>query len=73
MKGCMVDGNAAKYGSILRTYYDTLLESGDAAAADAAAWKGVDLARLSADLKTFWNDEKLVRRAERYNPLTRKR
>ncbi len=73
MKGCMVDGNAAKYGSILRTYYDTLLESGDAAAADAAAWKGVDLARLSADLKTFWNDEKLVRRAERYNPLSRKR
>ncbi len=71
MKGCMVDGNAEKYGRVLYNYYDKLLETGEASEAEKAAWDGIDLARLSNDLKQFWNDDKLVRKAERYNPPAR--
>jgi len=70
-KGAKLDGKP-EYAEIPVRYYDTLVETRDPAAADAAAWKGVDIARLSKDLSRFWNSPSLIRQSVRYQPPARK-
>ncbi len=70
-KGAKVDGKP-EYAEIPVRYYDTLVETRDPAAANEAAWKGVDVDQLSKDLSRFWNSSNLIRQSTRYQPPARK-
>ena len=70
-KGAPVDGKP-EYSKIPLRYYEVLEETHNQAAANAAAWKGVDMGRLSKDLSRFWNSSNLIRRSVRYQPSFRK-
>lgn len=70
-KGAPTDGKP-EYAQIPIRYYDTLLETGSAAEANAAAFKGIDLEQLSKDLSRFWNSSNLIRQSIRYQPDPRK-
>ena len=70
-KGAKVDGKP-EYAEIPVRYYDTLVETRNPAAANAAAWKGVDIGQLSKDLSRFWNSSNLIRQSIRYQPPARK-
>lgn len=64
-KGAPVAGKP-EYAKIPLRYYDKLVETRDPAAANAAAWEGIDLPLLSKDLSRFWNDSNLIRESIRY-------
>ncbi|AVM44673.1 DUF1570 domain-containing protein [Victivallis lenta] len=66
-KGAPVAGKP-EYAQIPVRYYDKLVETRDAGAANAAAWEGVDLQQLGRDLSRFWNDSNLIRQSIRYQP-----
>ena len=55
-----------EYAEIPLRYYDKLVETKDPAAANAAAWEGVDMAVLAKELSRFWNDSNLIRESIRY-------
>ena len=64
-KGAPVD-DKPEYAKIPVRYYDKLVETKDPAAANAAAWEGVDMTVLAKDLSRFWNDSNLIRESIRY-------
>ncbi len=66
-KGAPVD-KKPHYAEIPGRYYDTLVETKDAAKANAAAWEGVNFEELSKDLSRFWNNSNLIRESIRYQP-----
>lgn len=69
-KGAPV-ADCPQYAQIPRRYYEKLVETRDPAAANAAAWEGVDMAQFAKDLSRFWNDSNLVRESIRYQPPDR--
>jgi len=67
----MRDGN--NYAEIPRKYYQALLETGDAAKATKIAWKDVDMEKFTAAFRKFWGSRSLIRKAESYDPLRKRK
>lgn len=51
------------YAGIPGRYYRALVETGDPAKANRAAWEGIDLDRFQQDYRQFWNSKTLISRS----------
>ena len=56
MKGARQDEATAPYAEIPARYFRALGRTGDPAAADRAAWEGIDMERFDRDFRAFWQN-----------------
>jgi hypothetical protein len=72
-KGSQVLKEKNNYAEIPRKYYETLAESGDFKKANEEAWKDIDMDKFEKQFQNFWKDDSLIRRAEKFNPIAKKK
>ncbi len=61
------------YAAIPARYVEKLTASGDPDAATAYAFEKTDFRQLKEDLLEFWEDDRMLRRAEKYEPRDSRR
>ncbi len=72
-KGSQVLNEKNNYAEIPRKYYEILAESGDFKKANEEAWKDIDMDKFEKQFQNFWKDDSLIRRAEKFNPIAKKK
>jgi hypothetical protein len=72
-KGSQVIKEKNNYSEIPSKYYDSLVETGDRKKADEDTWKDVDMTKFEKDFTEFWSSDSLIKKAERFNPITDKK
>ncbi len=71
-KGAPVIKEKNNYSEIPTKYYNELLKSGNPSQATEKAWEHIDFQKFENNFIAFWDDDSLIRKAERYDPLANK-
>jgi hypothetical protein len=72
-KGANVLKDKNNYSEIPMKYYDAIIETRELKKADETAWKDIDMKKFEKDFTEFWQNDSLIRKAEKFDPFANKK
>jgi len=72
-KGAPIMRGKNSYNEIPMKYYDAAIKTRDPDKATKIAWDGVDMEQFAKDFTKFWNNNTLIKKAIRFDPLKNKK